>query len=113
MSMMPMPFLGNWLLLYVYMQRKNSKKKSLRHHLTAEGRKRRQRNLPRPSLLLPTASPWQQLYDSKDDAALITVTGFDYTAFNAMHDMLKPLFDQFSPWTEINPGLNYKEIDMD
>jgi hypothetical protein len=55
MSMMPMLFLGNWLLLYVYLQRKNSKKKSFRHRLTGEGRKRRQRNLPRLSLLLPTA----------------------------------------------------------
>jgi hypothetical protein len=104
---------GNWLLLYVYLQRNNMKKKSFRPRRTEEGRKRRQRNLPRPSFLLPTASPWQQLYESKDDAALITVTGFDYNAFNAMHDMFQPLFEQFSPWTKNNPCWNYKEVDME
>jgi hypothetical protein len=64
-------------------------------------------------LLIPTASPWQQLYDSKDDAALITVTGFDHTAFKAMHDMFKPKFDENSPWTSVNPGLNYRPVNRE
>jgi hypothetical protein len=71
----------SWILLYLVLRRRRKERECFRGLLSAEGRRRRQRNLPRPSLLIPTASPWQQLYNSKDDAALITVTGFDHTAF--------------------------------
>jgi DDE superfamily endonuclease len=88
------------------------KKKTFRDRLTLEGRRRRQRNLPRASLLPPQESAWQKLYDAKDDPALITITGFDYRAFNAMHDLFKPLFEQYSPWTPKNPGYYYKRVDI-
>jgi DDE superfamily endonuclease len=102
--------LAKYILLYLWW-RKKFKKKSFRERLSAEGRRRRQRHLPRRALLPPQQSAWQRLYDSNDDSALIVVTGFDYRAFNAMHDLFKPLFDGYSPWTSENPGLMYKKID--
>jgi DDE superfamily endonuclease len=100
---------AKYILLYLAWRERN-KKKTFRQRLNEEGRRRRQRNLPRHALLAPKESAWQRLFDSHDDAALITVTGFDHNTFNSMHTLFKPLFDRYSPWTEENPGLNYKMV---
>jgi hypothetical protein len=67
--------------------------------LTAEERSRRDRNLPRNALLDPDNSPWARVYDSKDDPALITVTGFDHNMFAIILALFEPLFHFCSPWT--------------
>jgi DDE superfamily endonuclease len=104
--------LAKYLLLYLARRRwKEKQKRAFRYGLNAAGRSRRQRSLPRPSLLPPTESAWEKLYKSNNEQAMITVTGFDYRAFHAMHDLFKPLFEGYSPWTETNPGYNYKPVD--
>ena len=60
--------------------------------LDEEGRRRRQRNLPRKSLLDPKDSPWAKVYESGDDSALITVTGFDHATFQFMLALLSHSF---------------------
>jgi hypothetical protein len=101
--------LAKYMLLYIA-RRRRRERNSFRNKLSAEGRRRRQRSLPRPSLLPPSESAWEKLYGSKNEQAMITVTGFDHRAFKAMHDLFEPLFDAFSPWTKCNPGFNYKAI---
>jgi hypothetical protein len=102
---------AKYILLYLAWRDRN-KKKTFGQRLSKEGRRRRQRNIPRIALLAPNDSAWQKLFDSKDDGALITVTGFDHRAFNAMHVLFKSLFDRYSPWTEEKPGLYYKKVNM-
>ena len=86
------------------------KKVSFMKKLDEEGRRRRQRNLPRKSLLDPKDSPWAKVYESGDDSALITVTGFDHATFQFMLALLEPLFLQYTPWTGSQDGLKYKRI---
>jgi len=50
--------------------------------LNSEGRQRCDRRIPRDALLKPKHSPWQKLYLSVNDQALITVTGFDHASFS-------------------------------
>ena len=78
--------------------------------LDAEGRRRRDRKIPRVSLLSPKESPWQRLYSSGNDQALITVTGFDHAAFKIMLDMYAPFFLKFTPWTGDQDGSTYRRL---
>ena len=67
--------------------------------LDEEGRQRRDRRLPRASLLLPSDSAWERLYQSSNDQALITVTGFDHRAFTELLTLFNPWFRSHTPWT--------------
>lgn len=73
---------------------------SFRDGLSSEGRQRRDRRLPRPSLLHPheDTTPWMRLYSSKNDAALITVTGFDCATFDFLLQYFKPVYDDYTPY---------------
>jgi hypothetical protein len=62
-------------------------KELFRMKLTKEGLDRQNRNIKRIALLDPVHAPWAKLYDSRDDAALITVTGFDHAAFQHMLEL--------------------------
>jgi DDE superfamily endonuclease len=97
-----------WLLLVHLQGRKKEVK--FKNSLTASGRRRRDRNLPRLALPKPTESPWQKVFESKDDGSLITVTGFDFNAFNMILSLFRPLFDGYTPWTGKQDGLTYKEV---
>ena len=46
-----------------------------------EGRRRRDRQVPRPALRHPQLSPWTQLLNSANDQALITRCGIDFDSF--------------------------------
>jgi hypothetical protein len=65
--------------------------------------------LPRMTLLLPTkeTTPWQKLYASGHDPALITVTGLDYECFGELLQLFQPYFNDFTPnvlgWLEEQP----------
>jgi hypothetical protein len=52
-------------------------------------------------LLLPTkeTTPWQKLYASGHDPALIAVTGLDYECFGELLRLFQPYFNDFTPWT--------------
>ena len=68
------------------------------------------RNLARCVLLSSVASPWSKLYSSGNDAALITVTGHDHSAFAFMLERFLPYFDGYSPWVGNCDGRNYKKL---
>ena len=76
-----------------------SKGSGFRERLDEEGRQRRDRRLPRSSLLLPCDSPWERLFGSLNDPVLITVTGFDHVAFKAILTLSGPWFKTHTPWT--------------
>ena len=81
--------------------------------LNLEGRQRRQRGIPRVSLLDPDKSPWQRLYSSGNDQALITVTGFDHQAFGYMLSLLfQSYFYRYTPWTGENDGRAFKNTKL-
>jgi DDE superfamily endonuclease len=87
------------LLLWWRTRRRSKAKNEFRMQLTAAERRMRNRNLPRNALLDPEKSPWSRVYESKDDPALITVTGFDHNAFAILLGLFEPLFNGYSPWT--------------
>ena len=79
--------------------------------LNLEGRSRRQRGLPRESLLDPDKSPWYKLYYSGNDQALITATGFDHNAaFAALMVMFRPYYCRYTPWTGKHDGRTFKRL---
>jgi len=79
--------------------------------LTEEGRRRRDRCIPRAALVPPRLSPWQKLYSSgNNQQALITVTGFDHEAFSFLLDRFAPLFLSHTPWTGQRGGGTYRRL---
>jgi hypothetical protein len=63
-------------------------------------RRRRRRKIPRLALLGPLHSPWRQLYNSKNDQSLITLTGFDYTTFDWFSKIFTPIYESYSPFID-------------
>jgi hypothetical protein len=59
-----------------------------------------ERRLPRAALLLPSASPWMKLFIANIDTALITVTGFNYEAFDELFVMFEKIFETASPYNK-------------
>jgi DDE superfamily endonuclease len=76
--------------------------------LDEEGRRRRDRRIPRSALTSPSHSAFQRLYDSGNDQALITVTGFDHAAFNMLLSLFSTWFEQHTPWT--NDGTPFRRL---
>jgi hypothetical protein len=80
--------------------------------LDEEGKRRRNRHLCKDALPEPEEAPWQKVWLSKDDSALITVTGIDFNAFDEMLRLYQPHFEKYSPWTGNRDGQTYKEISI-
>ena len=72
-----------------------TKRKRFRELLTLEGRRRRDRRIPRISLQKPEMSPWCYLFGSGNDQSLITATGLDHQAFRDLHSLFEPLYNQY------------------
>ena len=87
-----------WLLLLALVQCEESEAR-FRDLLDEEGRLRRDRRLPRAALLQPCDSPWERLFCSMNDQALITITGFDHAAFASLLALFSPWFSAHTPWT--------------
>jgi hypothetical protein len=98
------------LLMVAAMQEEEAKMSWKMKHLTLEGRRRRDRRIPREALLLPKVSPWQKLYHSRNDQALITVTGLDHDAFNVLLVRFTPFFSENTPWTGNSDGANHRQL---
>ena len=83
-----------------------------RDNLTANGKSRRQRTIPREALLNPEDSAWNKLYNSKNDQAMITVTGFDYEVFQWLLKLFAPFYYRFTPWTKQGSpdGSSYRRL---
>jgi DDE superfamily endonuclease len=83
---------------------------SFRELLDAEGRQRRDRRIPRLALLTPGDSAFDKLYNSGNNQALITVTGFDHTAFRSLLELFSPWFLSHTPWTGHKDGSTFKAL---
>jgi DDE superfamily endonuclease len=97
------------LILFIWLDAGESGR--FRDYLIMEGRWRRDRNLIRDSLVDPNSSPWKHLYESGDDGALITITGFDHQTFRLLHDGFEYYFNNYTPWCSKSggrDGLNYR-----
>ena len=66
-------------------------------HLSVEGKRRRDRRIPRASLRMPWHSPWEMIFGSANDQSLITLTGFDCASFIMLHGHFVHCFNQFTP----------------
>ena len=103
-----------WVLLSILLdglQEERKPKRKFRDKLTLEGRRRRDRKIPRHALLLPKDSPWEVLFNSKDEGSLITVTGFDHNTFGYIHSLFLPYFDGYTPWVQNYDGFAFAKID--
>ena len=86
------------IMLLVAVKADNDERKkhrSFRSKLTLEGRRRRDRRLPRASLRSPRFSPWAFLYASGNDQALITATGLDHKSFSDLKALFEPLYNRY------------------
>jgi DDE superfamily endonuclease len=70
-----------------------------RSRLNEEGRRRRDRRIPRTALVSPSDSAFERLYFAGNDQALITATGFDHAAFDCLMGVFEPWFNEHTPWT--------------
>lgn len=67
-------------------------------------RRIRRRYIPRQSLHLPSICAWRTLYESKQDQALITLTGLDFATFDWLAGNFAELYDTHSPWVDQTNG---------
>lgn len=79
--------------------RDETKHARLRDRLNAEGRRRRDRRVPRVALQAPKMSAWVTLFGSASDQALITLTGLDHTSFRYILNIFQPFYDGLTPYS--------------
>jgi hypothetical protein len=72
-------------------------RKIFRRALRAKDRYIRQRRIPRISLLPVSRSPWRRVFSSRDDQAMITLTGFDMESFYYVLNLFAPVYEQYTP----------------
>lgn len=84
-----------------YHAQKNALKNRYRSSLTLDGRRLRQRKIPRPALNDPLANTgWNLLYGSGCDQSLVTLTGFHHRSFRKLLQMFEPFWYNCSPYSE-------------
>jgi DDE superfamily endonuclease len=92
------------IVLYFLMKKKQNRlihsryRKLYLSRLSAFEKKIRQRRIPRVALLDPAHSAWSRLVESRDDQAMITLTGFDFNSFFWLLAKFQPLYDNNSPF---------------
>jgi len=74
-------------------------KKYFHKQLIQLERIRRQRRIPRSALLSPGDSPWKKVYTSRNDQALITLTGLDFASFEMVECHFSHYFNRYTPFT--------------
>ena len=99
-----------WLMLWKLHKKRSGDAKSKRLHsryrkafyraLSAEDQRRRQLRINRPSLLPIARSPWRKALCSRDDQALITITGFDWESLKYIFAKFAPIFESHSPFLD-------------
>ena len=65
--------------------------------LNSEGRKRRDRRIPREALLNYEDSAWVKLFNSGNDQALINCTGLDHENFHELLQIFSPVWWRYNP----------------
>ena len=72
-------------------------RKAFHNSLSTVEKQLRDRRIPRISLHDPSASAWRQLYLSRNDQALVTLTGFDHRTFAWLLRIFEPVYNNYSP----------------
>jgi len=96
--------LADELILFLLLKKKRQKfihsrnRKVFFKQLSTEARKRRRRCIPRDALHMPEDSGWRKLYNSRNDQALITLTGLDHFAFDYLESKFRTYYDGYSPY---------------
>ena len=98
--------LSDDLILFLILKKKLSKQKFVHSRnrkvfykrLSKEAKKRRHRSIPWEALHMPEDSGWRKLYNSKNDQALITLTGLDHAAFEYLESKFRLYYDDYSPY---------------
>ena len=87
--------------LYSHSERHSRYAKKFYKSLSKRQHRLRRKYIPRPSLHLPDVSSWRQMYEARQDQALITMTGFDFATFDwSLSDKFAVLFDTHTPWNQ-------------
>jgi hypothetical protein len=73
---------------------------SFRSKLCANSKRSRKGCIRRGALLTTSQSPFQKLFDSRHDDALITMCGLNHHSFSQLHDLFQPLFNVYSPYSQ-------------
>ena len=89
-----------------YKRRHSRYQKRFHRALSNEERQLRQRHIPRISLHPVHGCAWQKLFFSYNNQALITLTGFDHGTFEYVLGLFTPLFDNYSPFGDIDVKLD-------
>eukprot|EP00563_Minutocellus_polymorphus_P004199 CAMPEP_0181033814 /NCGR_PEP_ID=MMETSP1070-20121207/7455_1 /TAXON_ID=265543 /ORGANISM="Minutocellus polymorphus, Strain NH13" /LENGTH=444 /DNA_ID=CAMNT_0023111261 /DNA_START=127 /DNA_END=1457 /DNA_ORIENTATION=+ len=71
-------------------------RKTYYRNLHGAARRLRDRRIPRAATLSPASSPWQCLYDSGNEQALVTATGLDHAAFSRLLSEFEPLYREYT-----------------
>jgi hypothetical protein len=96
-----------FMLFLIQRKRKKERERKLIHsryrkdyyqQLDSIRRRLRDKRIPRVALHNTTTCAWQQVYESANDQALITLTGFDFDTFNWLESMFTPVHDNYSPF---------------
>ena len=82
----------NFLALYEIATRPKRPFKDL---FTLEGRRRRDRRIPRVSLLDYSDSAFKKMLDSGNDQALLNACGHDFGSFQSLLEIFQPVYDLY------------------
>ena len=99
-------------LLLLEKEKRKERRTPFKTLLDDDGKRRRDHRIPRAALQSPKESSFVTLFESGDDQALITLTGFDHATFQELHNLFAPVFNAFTPFSrgadgsylEVNPG---------
>ena len=65
--------------------------------------------IPHAALQSPKESSFVPLFESGNDQALITLTGFDHATFQELHKLFAPVFNLLTPFSQGADG-SYSEV---
>ena len=99
--------------LYLLLQReeKETEKFPFKTSLNDDGKRCCDCQIPCAALQSPKESSFVTLFESGDDQALITLTGFDHATFHDLHTLFAPVFNAFTPFSRGADG-SYLELNI-
>ena len=104
--------LALYLLLLEKEKEKETKQKfPFKTSLNDDGKRRQDHPIPCAALRSPKELAFVTLFESGDDQALITLTGFDHATFHDLHTLFAPVFNAFTPFSRDADG-SYLELNI-
>ena len=91
-------------LLLLKLEERSVRPSSFRKTLNHASRTQRDCRIPQVALQSPKESSFVKLYESCDDQALITLTGFDHATFIELHNIFASVLNAFSPHSRNENG---------